>query len=324
MRASLPLGLGTLAVAVLIPLSLIAAPSASAAGLAATRTTAVVPDAPGSVTATTNVRSTTGTLSWTVPGSIGDSPLTGYKITGTPEDDQQVGPGVTSIPLSGLVPGQDYSIDVTAMNSTGSGSASEADLYVKTWMPTAAPTMHLFISGSRLIVEWHTPANPGNADFTDWQVTVNGQAYDSNYGQYTGLALSTPGNGPHTIKLKLLGSADLGSATPTATKSYTFGATAPRITKPSSGKKGGASTATATWKAPAHTNGYPITGYRVIAYRLNSSGQIVGDAITKLLKASTRSFTGSLSKGRYKFKVYAFNSLGATVGSAYSKTVTAR
>jgi hypothetical protein len=318
MRTRRPLGLITLAVTLLVPLSLITAPNASAR-------TVVAPGAPSTINVSLPDRSTTATLTWGDPSTPGDSTATGFEITGFPDGSTStVGTSVHSVQVTGLVPGQQYDLTVAATTSTDEGPAADVSFNVKTWMPTTAPTMTLEAQGAYFYVLWHEPANPGNASFTTWRVTDNGNVFNADYGSLQGIKLSNAGNGPHTVKLQLLGQADLGSATPTATRSTTIGASAPRIGKASSGAKGGKSTAVVRWSAPATTRGYRITSYRAVAFKLNSKGKILGYYLTGKLKSSARSYSGRLPKGRYKFQVVAYTALGSTQLSHYSRVVTAR
>jgi hypothetical protein len=316
-------GLVPIVLALLVPVALATAPAASAAGGVATRALDA-PDVPGDVQMNLPDRSTQGTLTWKDPADNGGATLTSFHIDGLPSGSVDVPASQHSLLVTGLQPGNFYPIMVSAVNGDGTGPDAEDDVDVNTWLPTAAPTMSLAVRGSRLIVAWHLPANPGGATFNEWQVTVNGQTFTSDVDEYQGIAISDPGNGPHKVTLELDGYADLGASIPRRTTSYTFGATAPRIAAPSSGAPGGKATATVRWKAPAQTHGYPITGYEAIAYKLSSKGKIVSFKVTKKLKATARSYTAPLPKGRYKFQVVAINSLGITQPTAFSKIVQSR
>ncbi|MCW2753319.1 MAG: hypothetical protein JWQ32_730 [Marmoricola sp.] len=315
-----PLGLTT-AIAVtsaaLVSLSVAFAPAASATGVA--------PSAPTSVTATSVPRTAVGTLTWSDPTVPGDSTLTGFEINGLPSGTPEDVPATQhQYSLSGLVPGTTYQITVKAENSTGGfGPTTESDVYVDTWMPTTAPTMQVFMEGARMIVAWNTPPNLGGATFTNWRVTVNGQVFNEPT-SFEGLALTNPGNGPHAIRLQLFGTSDLGTVTPTRYGSFTVGASRPRIGRAVSGTPGGTSTAAIHWRAPATNGGYPITGYKAIAFKLNSRGQIVRIFVSRMLRPGARSYNGSLPRGRYKFQVVAHNAIGYTQLSAFSAVVTAR
>lgn len=99
---------------------------------------------------------------------------------------------------------------------------------------------------------------------------------------------------------------------------------AARIGKASSGARGGAKNATVRWSAPTSTGGTPITGYKVKAYQVNSKGKVIKTRTSSTRSSSSRSYTWALPAGRYKFKVIAYNKVGAAPKSGYSRTVSSR
>jgi hypothetical protein len=110
--------------------------------------------------------------------------------------------------------------------------------------------------------------------------------------------------------------------TTTTTTTATGGPGAPGIGRAKPGRRGGAVTATAHWSAPG--NGHGITGYKVLAERLGSSGRVVKVSTTKLLSPASRAASLRLPKGLYRFRVVAYNRAGASPASAPSRTVKAR
>lgn len=100
--------------------------------------------------------------------------------------------------------------------------------------------------------------------------------------------------------------------------------TAPRIGKAAPGKRGGKVTARARWAAPTSNGGATIVGYRVKALRLNSSGRVLRVVTSNLVSPSARTKQMRLAKGRYRFRVIAYNRVGASPVSTVSRIVTAR
>jgi hypothetical protein len=99
----------------------------------------------------------------------------------------------------------------------------------------------------------------------------------------------------------------------------------PRIGTATSGTEGGAITATATWSPPSSDHGSPITGYLVVAFHVNSAGDILDTTESAIQPASARSLTMTLPvSGTYRFKVHALNEVGQSPISAQSNKVTAR
>jgi hypothetical protein len=111
------------------------------------------------------------------------------------------------------------------------------------------------------------------------------------------------------------------TTTPTSTVSVPW---MPRIGTASSGRAGGASTATARWSAPASNGGSAIRGYQVKALRLSASGRVTKVLTSARVSSGARALKMRLPKGRYRFRVVAFNAAGASPLSVPSRVVRAR
>ena len=100
----------------------------SAASNAITPSTPVVPSAPTGVSA--KPMSASALVSWSVPDSDGESPITGYTVTpyagATALSAIHAGAGASSATVSGLTNGTSYTFKVSAVNAIGTGAASVA------------------------------------------------------------------------------------------------------------------------------------------------------------------------------------------------------
>lgn len=100
---------------------------------------------------------------------------------------------------------------------------------------------------------------------------------------------------------------------------------APRVV---AGARGGRRTVVVRWAAPARTGGTPVTGYRVLAYRVGPSGRYVGGTLapraTRVLARSTHRIALALPRGRWVIKVRARNRLGWSAASRASRPVVPR
>ncbi len=99
---------------------------------------------------------------------------------------------------------------------------------------------------------------------------------------------------------------------------------APRIGLASPGAKRGPRTAVIRWSAPTTNGGAAITSYRVVAYRLGAHNRVVRSYASGYQRPNVRYLTYRLPKGRYAFKVLAFNRVGSSPYSAVSRAVKAR
>jgi hypothetical protein len=98
----------------------------------------------------------------------------------------------------------------------------------------------------------------------------------------------------------------------------------PRIGKASSGAAGGRVTAVARWTRAANTNGTRVNRYQVTALRLGPNGSTAPRRTVKTTRARARSLQMTLDRGRYRFRVRAVNTVGASRPSARSNVVRAR
>jgi hypothetical protein len=112
---------------------------------------------------------------------------------------------------------------------------------------------------------------------------------------------------------------------PTTTTPGAAGApSAPGVGLASSGRRGHPVTAVARWNAPASNGGAAITGYQVRAERLSRSGRVLGSVTSRVVGSGSHALTMRLRKGKYRFRIVAFNAAGASPYSAASRVVVAR
>jgi hypothetical protein len=100
---------------------------------------------------------------------------------------------------------------------------------------------------------------------------------------------------------------------------------APRISSAVKGKAHRPVTARAKWRTPASTGGTAITGYQVIALRVDKNGRVLSKTLSSRLKPTARSLEMRLPKvGTYRFQVRAYNAAGVSKWSVRSNRVTGR
>ncbi|MBA2558601.1 MAG: fibronectin type III domain-containing protein [Propionibacteriales bacterium] len=296
--------------------------------------TATAPAAPTAVTAVAGNAS--ATVNWTAPAN-GGSPILDYTVQtltlGAAVPDVTV--TGTSATVSGLTNGTQYAFKVTARNAAGSGPASSQSNTVVPAPPATRPGAPTGISATagnaQATVRWVAPADGGSA-ITSYEVLVR-----------TGTTVVktvpvTPGTSTSTVVTGLLNGTSYNfrvrAINAVGTGAYSVVSAAvtpatvpgqPAIGTAVAGTTGGAITATANWPAATNTGGSAITGYKIRALRMSSTGTVLGTTTSALLPASSRSLQMTLPLlGNYRFTVQAFNAIGASLQSARSNLVAGR
>jgi len=266
-------------------------------------TPATVPSAPTGLTATPGDGEVA--LSWTAPSNGGD--MIDYYIVYQDGAALKDNPSGTSITITGLTNGQEYTFAVAAYNSLGKGANSTEAKATPDASATGlnAPTNLQATSGNgRVTLTWVAPSTDGGnpvsgykvyrgttagsetllvtvgnvTTYTDSSVS-NGQTY-----YYTVSAVNSNGEGPQS---------DEDSATPVAVSTVP---SAPLALASADGN----GQVTLTWTAPASDGGSSIDYY--IVYR---DGVDVGHSA-----GTSTTVTGLTNGQQYSFTVAAHNSMG--------------
>jgi hypothetical protein len=90
------------------------------------------------------------------------------------------------------------------------------------------------------------------------------------------------------------------------------------------GRRGGAVTATARWRAPENARAAGAVRYQVRAVRLGAHGKVLDRKTSAKTSANARSQKLVLQRGVYRFQVRAVNGVGASDWSKRSNKVRAR
>ncbi|MDD2305505.1 MAG: fibronectin type III domain-containing protein [Prolixibacteraceae bacterium] len=283
-------------------------------------TVAAVPSAPTSVVASAGNASVS--VTFVAPASDGGSAITGYTVTSIPAGGIDSNAGSTSLThkITGLTNGTSYTFTVKATNSVGTSVASIASNLV---IPTAPVATSFTFTGPS-----SGNVNSPSANFT---VTPNNV--------YTGTITITPtGAGSAGLSSKVLtfsnsSTAQTFSITPTVAGSITLMPTNNgTLTNPSNliynakailpdaptsvAATAGDASALVTFVAPTNTGGSAITGYTVTS--IPAGGVDTNAGSTSL----THSIGGLTNGTSYTFTVKAINSIGSSVASIASNSIT--
>ena len=152
------------------------------------RTTATsAPGAPTGLTATAS-GTTAINLSWSAPASTGGSAITGYKIEVSPNGtsgwtDQVANTNSTATTYAhtGLAAGDTRHYRVSAINTNGSGTASNVDSATTGTSVPGAPTgLTATASGTTQIdLSWSAPGSTGGSAITGYKIEVSPNGTDT-------------------------------------------------------------------------------------------------------------------------------------------------
>jgi hypothetical protein len=288
------------------------------------------PSAPLNLAAT--VEESSIGLSWSPPASDGGSPVTNYVVeyeltTGGTWSvfANGVSTSTTAI-VTGLSDRTSYNFEVSAVNAIGQSSPSApvtaipgepAQVLIQNFSNLTAPNIGTAVritnEGSvdyEYQYTWCITASPGvpcNSDSDVFSATAAKLIKaGTNFDTVLTSTVPTPGNYWFTII------ASYGSASSTATQSFTAVATYPDAPTSVSATAGNAQ-ATVSFNVPDTNGGSPITGYTVTS---NPSG------ITATGTASPITVTGLTNGTAYTFTVTATNAVGTGTASTPSTSVT--
>lgn len=299
-----------------------------------TSSSVTVPGAPGGFTATA-AGPTQINLSWNTPSNTGGAAITGYKIevkkgSGSYEtlvaNTQSTS---TSFSHTGLTTGTTYYYKVSAINSAGAGSASDASAIPKeTTSPALSATA---VSPTSITLSWVAPSQTYKQNIVGYRIEekIGGDDFrtvvdntNSPSTSYTVTGLTTGKTYTYVVSaLFTLGASPASneaSATPLTTS------TAPAPSQPTANPPGAPTGLAATavsatqinlsWNAPSNNGGSPVVGYKIEMKNGTGAYQTL---VSSTQNSTTKYSHTNLKTGNtYSYKVYAINSAGISAASA--------
>ena len=297
-------------------------------------TTSTVPGAPTSLTATAS-GTTTIELSWTAPGDNGGSAITGYKIEVSPNGTSSwsnrvadTGNTDTAYSHTGLDAGTTRHYRVSAINSVGTGAASNVDDATTddstSTVPGAPTSLTATASGTTTIdLSWTAPGDNGGSAITGYKIEVspNGTSSWSNRAADTGntdTAYSHTGLDAGTTRhyrVSAINSVGTGAAS-NVDDATTDDATSTVPGAPTSltATASGTTTIDLSWTAPGDNGGSAITGYK-IEVSPNGTSSWSNRAADTGNTDTAYSHTGLDAGTTRHYRVSAINSVGTGAAS---------
>ncbi len=287
---------------------------------------ATVPDAPGGLRTAVSGKNQIR-LSWTAPND-GGTPLTGYRIEGSADAGgtwsdlvANTGNAATIYMHQGLTPNTTWYYRVSAINSVGTGPASNvANATTETATAPMSPTRLIAtaLGESQINLSWTAPLNAGGTAITGYQIEVS-----LNAGTIWSMLVTNTGNAATTYAhtdltpstayhyrvraINSVGTGSVSNVVSATTKAPP--ATAPTAPSGLSATASGSSQIDLSWVAPSNTGVAAIIGYQI---ELSAdAGTNWSDLAANTGNASTTyTHTGLSPETTRHYRVSAMNSIG--------------
>ncbi len=269
-------------------------------------------------------------VTWTMSGD-GGTPVTGYVVkaysgTGTTVlQTLNVAAPATSVTVTGLTNGSEYTFDVTAVNGFGTGPASARTAVVVPAALPGAPTLGTVTGGNAsATLSWTAPSDTGGLPITGYTVRVyvgadtTAQQTLTAAASATGLTVTGLTNGT-AYTVDVAATNDVGTGPASARSAAVTPVTVPGAPVIGVPTRDNAS-ATLSWTAPSDTGGSPITGYTVRVYV--GADTTAQQTLTAAASATGLTVTGLTNGTAYTVDVAATNDVGTGPASARSAAVT--
>ncbi|MBI0583560.1 MAG: fibronectin type III domain-containing protein [Methanomassiliicoccus sp.] len=266
--------------------------------------TPTLPGAPTGLTATPGDREVR--LSWAAPSSDAGAAIDHYVVY---QDAVALSnnPTATSVTISGLTNGQQYSFTVAANNSAGTGpqtSAVQATPNATSAAPGAPTGLQAAPGNGQITLTWSAPSNNGGSAITAYKVyrgtTAGGETLLATIGNVLTYTDSSVTNGvTYYYNVSAVNSVGEGSRSTEVSTAPTASSTVPSVPLTLASAAGN-NQVTLSWAAPSSDGGAAIDYY--VIYR-------DGADIAHITGTST-TVSGLTNGQQYSFTVAAHNSEG--------------
>jgi Ca2+-binding RTX toxin-like protein len=280
------------------------------------------------------------TVRWTPSDDDGGMPILGFTVRGVDDTgrtfQRQATGTARSLNILNLRNGTTYWFRVVARNEAGTSLESAESVGVTPGTLPSAPrigTAEARDDAAR--VSWRAPLNNGGLGINDYRIRVVNPAGRQVGPLRTVNAASTSARVGRLVdgrayRFQVLAINEMGSSPFSALSNRVVPGTrpgAPVIRRATSGPRGGKLTAVARWAPPRAATLPRLTGYTVIAMRMQSRGSdaaVLRRFRSPVLRPGRRQRRFALPAGIYRFQVVAWNSIGRSQPSKSSRPVRAR
>lgn len=246
------------------------------------------------------------TVGFTPPESDGGAAVTGYRAVATPTGSgdvvQQTCASTSPCTVTGLDNGTEYEVTLAAINSAGVGAASDASPAVTpATAPRSVSDLRTIPGNEQLVVQWTRAEDFGGGTFSRYEVYLreSGQSWPGSATQnvttesdesvtFTGLTNGTA----YDVKVVTISSVNSTELEDTnLTTAFGVPVTVPEAPTDFSVTALSATTALASWKAPADNGGTVITSYTLSSSCTFESDTNVYCTLTGLTPGSSTTIT---------------------------------
>ena len=304
--------------------------------VSATTSAAGAPGAPTDLTATADGR-TAIDLAWTAPADNGGSAISGYRIEVSSDGGSNwtdlvsdTASTATSYEHTNLDPGTERHYRVSAINTAGTGSASNVAHATTEAEPPGAPTGLTATADGKTAIDlaWTVPDDTGGAAVSGYRIEVSSDA-GSNWADlvantgttattyaHTGLAAGTERH----YRVSAINTAGTGSAS-NVVSATTSAAGAPGAPTDLTATADGRTAIDLAWTAPGDNGGSAISGYRIEVS--SDAGSNWSDLVSDTASTATSYEHTNLDPGTERhYRVSAINTAGTGSASNVANATT--
>ena len=280
------------------------------------------------------------TVNW-ADADDGGGNITRYQVRVTNAAGGQIGDlrnasaTANRLTVTGLRNGTTYWFQVRATNNLGNGPFSAESPGTPGALPSAPRIGTASPRSTAALVTWRAPLNNGGLGINDYRIRVVNPAGNQVGQLRTVNATTTSARVGRLVdgrayRFQVVAINEMGSSSYSALSNRVVPGTRPNkpvIRRASPGPRGGGLTATARWAAPRAVTLPRLTGYTVVAMRMQSratNATVLRRFRSGVLRPGRTQRKFVLPGGVYRFRVVAWNSIGRSQPSAPSRPVRAR